>query len=132
MTESFWESQTAVEAQPEFEPELEMAVVEERPETGLNPQDEEPEAANPRALSVSLDDFSALEEKIVRAVALVKKEREARGDAEERAAAAEALMNEQAPVVDKLQIEIASLKAERDHVRQRVERLISQLDALEV
>ena len=126
MPESFWESQVAVEAQPE----LEMSVVESQREIDKQQADSGP--VNPRALTVSMDDFSALEEKIVRAVALVKKEREARQAAEERAAAAEALMNEQAPVMDKLQAEIASLKAERDHVRQRVERLVEQLDTLEL
>ena len=40
------------------------------------------------ALALSADDFSALEERVVRAVELVKRERQARTAAEERAAKA--------------------------------------------
>ena len=34
--------------------------------------------------------------------------------------------------VEQLQGEVKTLRAERDHVRQRVERLLSQLDSLEI
>jgi len=79
-----------------------------------------------------VDDFSALEERILRTVNLVKRERLARAAAEERAALAEAQSLEQAPLVEQQQQELNALRAERDHVRQRVERLLSQLDALEL
>jgi hypothetical protein len=88
--------------------------------------------SEPAALALSADDFAALEERIVRAVDLVKRERLARAAAEERAAKAEAQLGEQAPVVTELKQEIRSLRAERDQVRQRVERLLKQLDALEL
>jgi len=91
------------------------------------------------ALSVSADDFAALEERVLRAVSLVKQERQARAaaeasasQAEARAAKAEAEMHDQAPLMERLQAEIRSLKAERDHVKGRVERLLGQLDALEL
>lgn len=84
------------------------------------------------ALALSADDFSALEERIVRAVELVKRERQGRIAAEEHAAKIEAQLGEQAPLVDQLNAEVRSLRSERDHVRQRVERLLSQLDALEL
>lgn len=84
------------------------------------------------ALTVSVDDFAALEERIRRAVAVVKHERQVRADAEERAASAEAQMRTQAPLLEQLHNEINGLRAERDQVRQRVERLLSQLDALEL
>lgn len=84
------------------------------------------------ALALSADDFSALEERIVRAVELVKKERLSRVAAEERAAKIEAQLGGQAPLIDQLNAEVRSLRSERDHVRQRVERLLSQLDALEL
>ena len=83
-------------------------------------------------LALSLDDFSSLEDRILRAVNLVKRERLARAAAEERATQAEAKLNEQIPVTEQLQKEVVSLRAERDHVRQRVEKLLSQLDALEL
>ena len=90
------------------------------------------QAEEPEALALSADDFSALEERIRRAVELVKRERQARVAAEERAAQVEAQLTGQGPVVDKLKEEIRALRAERDHVRQRVERLLAQLDALEL
>ena len=93
------------------------------------PQNPLTEAA---ALTVSAVDFSALEERIVRAVEMVKQERQARVAAEERAANAESEFNDQLPRIERMQKEINSLLAERDLVRQRVERLLSQLDALEL
>jgi septal ring factor EnvC (AmiA/AmiB activator) len=88
--------------------------------------------AEPPALTMSADDFSALEERIVRAVELVKQERQARITADERAAHAEAQLHEQGPRLEQLEKELRALSVERDHVRQRVERLLAQLDALEL
>jgi chromosome segregation ATPase len=107
-----------------------------------------------------VDDFAALEDRIRRAVELVKSERQARAAAEERAVTAEAQVRMQEPLMDQLHNEINALRAERDslhaerdgmraerdnlhaerdglhaerdQVRQRVERLLSQLDALEL
>src|SRR5579872_1100955 len=84
------------------------------------------------AVTLSADDFSALEERVVRAVELVKRERQARAADEDRAAKAEAQLAEETPVVEQMKQEIRSLRAERDQVRQRVERLLTQLDALEL
>jgi FtsZ-binding cell division protein ZapB len=112
MSQSFWESEPIKEAQPEPEPRE--------------------QAAEPETLALSVDDFSALEERILRAVNLVKRERTARAEAEERARQAELQLHEQAPLVEQLQREVKQLHAERDHVRQRVERLLSQLDSLEL
>jgi predicted RNase H-like nuclease (RuvC/YqgF family) len=111
MPETFWE------------PELSDQNRESQPQNPLT------EAA---ALTVSAVDFSALEERIVRAVEMVKHERQARVAAEEKAAHAESEFHEQLPKLERLQKEINSLLAERDQVRQRVERLLSQLDALEL
>jgi uncharacterized protein YlxW (UPF0749 family) len=91
------------------------------------------------ALTVSVDDFAALEDRIRRAVELVKNERQARAAAEERAVNAEAQARLQQPLLDQLQNEVNALRAERDglhaerdQVRQRVERLLVQLDSLEL
>ena len=111
MSESLWESS------------VEEANVDQRPEE---------EVAESRTLSLSADDFSALEARIIRAVELVRKERLARAEAEERAARAELKLNEQAPLVESLQKEVVGLRTERDYVRQRVDRLLAQFDALEV
>lgn len=101
-------------------------------------QSEKP-AAEPGTLAMSADDFAALEDRVLRAVNVVKRERLARTEAEERASVAEAVVQEQSLTIeqmkkdtDELQKEIGSLRSERDQVRQRVERLLSQLDALEV
>ncbi len=123
MSETFWESDTAVET-------LNETASEQQPQ-----QTHE----EPPALAVSADDFAALEERIRRAVELVKRERQARAGAEARSAElearlteAEAQMQAQSPIVDRLQSELNALRAERDQVRQRVERLLKQLDSLEL
>jgi hypothetical protein len=112
MSESLWKSDEVEETQ------------QERPAA-------EP-VAESGALALSGDDFSALEERILRAVDVVKRERQARAAAEERATAAESQLREQAPLAEHLQKEVSALHAERDDVRERVERLLSQLDALEL
>ena len=112
MSQFSWESEVAEDATPR-----EQAV-----ET----------AADSGALALSADEFSALEDRIRRAVGQLKQERQARAAAEERAAQAEAQLHEQAPQLAQLQKEIDALRAEREHVRQRVERLLAQLDALEL
>jgi chromosome segregation ATPase len=93
----------------------------------------------PRTLGLSMDEFSALEERIVRAVSLVRRERQARTAAEERANELEAKLNkpnqELARIEEELKQkteEIATLNAERDQLRQRVERILTQLDSLEL
>jgi septal ring factor EnvC (AmiA/AmiB activator) len=112
MSQFSWESQVAQEAQPR--------------------QQHQEAAADAGTLALSVDDFAALEERIHRAVNLVKQERQARAAADERAARAETQLHEQTPLVEQLQKELDALRAERDHVRQRVERLLTQLDALEL
>ena len=83
-------------------------------------------------LALSAADFSALEERVVRAVKLVKTERQAHTAAEQRADKLDAQLQEQTALVKSLEEEVRALNAEREQVRQRVERLLSQLDALEV
>jgi hypothetical protein len=93
----------------------------------------EPAASAPTMLTA--DDFAALEDRVLRAVSLVRSERQARIAAEERAASMEAQLHTleaQSPILDRLVQEVESLRAEREQVRQRVERLLGQLDALEL
>jgi hypothetical protein len=116
MAETFWESEVAEQQQPEQQGESAASETQ----------------VEPAALTVSADDFSALEERIVRAVELVKKARQARAAAEERATQAEAKISEQVPRIEQLEKELHALKGERDQVRQRVERLLAQLDTLEL
>jgi predicted nuclease with TOPRIM domain len=84
------------------------------------------------AVALSADEFTALEVRILRTVELVKQSRQARAVAEERAAKAEAELREATPQTESLKQEVSALREEREQVRQRVERLLTQLDALEV
>lgn len=88
--------------------------------------------AAPDTVSLSADDFKSLEERILRAVEMVKRERQARVDAEERAAVAESQLKNEGPHIEQMEKELQSLRAEREFVRQRVERVLAQLDALEL
>jgi hypothetical protein len=66
---------------------------------------------------------------------LVRRERQARIAAEERIAALEVETEASSPNFEPskhLQQEVDSLRAEREQVRQRVERLLGQLDAMEL
>jgi hypothetical protein len=91
---------------------------------------------------LTANDFAALEERVMRAVTLVRSERQARIAAEERAATMEAQLHDfeaqiqqieaQSPILERLVREVESLRIEREQVRQRVERLLGQLDALEL
>jgi hypothetical protein len=83
-------------------------------------------------LALSSADFSALEERVARAIGVLKTERQARAAAEQRANDLEAQLSEQRDQAKLLQEEIRSLNLERDQVRQRVEKLLSQLDSLEL
>jgi hypothetical protein len=116
MSQFTWESENVEEAQPELEMQ----------ETAEEPADESGD------LALNVDEFSALEERILRAVSLVKRERLARAAAEERATQAEEQLRQQAPLAERLQQEVNLLRTERGQVHQRVERLLAQLDALEL
>lgn len=76
------------------------------------------------------DDFSALEERVMRMVELVRTERRERQKAEETAAALQQLLDEQGEQLEHAQTELSSLGRDRDQVRGRVERLLKQLDDL--
>jgi uncharacterized protein involved in exopolysaccharide biosynthesis len=106
------------------------------------------------AATVSVDEFQALEQKVLQTVELIKKEREARTSAESARASAEAArasaeaamssaeaalvaaQGEIAVLEQRLQAaanalsEVESLHRERDAVRQRVERMLATMDEL--
>jgi hypothetical protein len=138
-------------SEPAFEPEtpateMAQASLAEHPEAV---QETQPALAQPLAEAASVaptmltaNDFAALEERVLRAVALVRSERQARIAAEERVATMEAQLHDfeaqiqqiesQSPILERLVQEVESLRIEREQVRQRVERLLGQLDALEL
>jgi len=121
-------------AMPSSEPEPRPTLVPFQPELHED-KVENPivTAADPEPMTVlTSDDFAALEDRVLRAVGLVRREREARAVAEMRVADLEAKLQAPNPVIESLEQEVESLRAEREQVRQRVERLLSQLDALEL
>ncbi len=102
----------------------------------------EPSDLHAGAGPLTIGDFTALEERVIRAVNLVRRERQARLAAEQRAEVLEgrvlALESQllqlqvDTAAVEQLQQEVETLRTEREQVRQRVERLLGQLDALEL
>ena len=149
MEESFWETEAGIEAQqakeqPEVKAEPEQRIASEAPPA---------QTAEARALTVSLDDFAGLEERILRAVTQLKQERQARMAAEAQAAmadaqiaeaaaqaaqaaaqatAAEAALHEELERSAQMKVELAALRAEREQVKKRVDKLLEQLDSLEL
>jgi chromosome segregation ATPase len=121
VSEGFWDTEVVEETKAE-EPETLP--------TATSPAPASEEA--PAAVALSEDEFSALEERILRAVNLVKRERQLRVEAEQQAAGAEAKMAELIQRTTALEHEVEGLRQERGQVRQRVERLLQQLDALEL
>jgi len=128
MSESLWEPEVAEEAQPEESSAELAAEAAAEPVAGQGAE----AASEASTLALSVDEFSALEDRILRAVNLVKQERQGRAAAEKRAEAAETRLREAAPQAERLQAEVSALHGEREAVRQRVERLLAQLDALEL
>lgn len=74
------------------------------------------------------DDFSILEQRVVRAVQLLKKERDARSTAEANAATLQQLLDEQSSQLAETEGRLRALEQEREQVRGRVERMMKQLD----
>jgi chromosome segregation ATPase len=103
-----------------------------------------PEAAAPPArpaAGVSVDEFQALEARVLRAVEIVRRERDARAAAEaEVARLADEIdaLNEQLAIIqaqhaaelNTAQTQLTLLNSERDTVRLRVEKMMQQMDEL--
>jgi septal ring factor EnvC (AmiA/AmiB activator) len=87
-------------------------------------------AEHPPEMAMTTDDFQALEERVLRTVQLLKGERELRFSVEQHAARLSNRVEEQAAHVAQLEDQLANLQKERDAVRQRIERLLKQIDEL--
>ncbi|WP_158748576.1 hypothetical protein [Acidobacterium sp. S8] len=81
-------------------------------------------------LNLAADDLSALEQRVLRTVELLKKEREARATAEQNSATLQQLLDEQSAQLTAVQEQVKTFEQEREAVRQRVERLLNQLDEI--
>jgi len=80
--------------------------------------------------TISVDEFQALEQKVLRAVEIVKKEREARAKAEAEVANLKEQLEFQALVASEAQAAVTTLSKDRDVVKQRVEKMLQQMDEL--
>jgi hypothetical protein len=80
--------------------------------------------------SISADEFQALEQKVLRAVEVIKREREARAAAEAEVANLRAQLTEQQTLSTMVESELTTLTKERETVRQRVEKMLQQMDEL--
>ncbi len=80
--------------------------------------------------TVSVDEFQALEQKVLRAVEIVKKEREARAAAEAEATALREELATYKSNARMAETELTTLTKEREQVRVRVEKMLQQIDEL--
>jgi multidrug efflux pump subunit AcrA (membrane-fusion protein) len=77
--------------------------------------------------TISVDEFNALEQKVLRAVEIVKREREARATAEAEVASLREQIAAQSAAAES---QLSTLNQERDAVRNRVEKMLQQMDEL--
>ena len=80
--------------------------------------------------TISVDEFQALEQKVLRAVEIVKQEREARAKAETEIASLREQLEFQTLLATEAQTSLNTLTKERDGVRLRVEKMLQQMDEL--
>jgi hypothetical protein len=80
--------------------------------------------------SISADEFQALEQKVLRAVEIVKREREARTAAEAEVASLREQLAAQQTAASANETELNTLNKEREAVRLRVEKMLQQMDEL--
>lgn len=87
--------------------------------------------------TISVDEFQALEAKVLQAVEMIRRERDARAAVEAARNAAEAelaVMHERLASLEEAastaQTELEAFRRERDAVRGRVERMLAQMDEL--
>ena len=81
-------------------------------------------------LSVSTDEFHALEEKVYKTIELLKSAREAKNIAERDVSRLREQLEEREEEVDTMRQQIVALRREREEVRGRVEKLLKQIDVL--
>lgn len=82
------------------------------------------------ALEGSATDFQSLEEKVYRAIELLKEARSQKAAAELELATARELMEAQSAETESLRQQIQLLQQERAEVRGRVEKLLGDVDAI--
>jgi methyl-accepting chemotaxis protein len=81
-------------------------------------------------LPMTVDDFSALEQRVLRAVELVKTERAARAEAEQTAELFRKEADEKGAELQQVREQMRGFEREREQVRHRVEKLLKQIDEI--
>ena len=82
------------------------------------------------AFDGSAGDFQSLEDKVYRAIELLKEARSQRSAAELELAAVRELLEAQSAETDSVRRQLESLQQERADVRQRVEKLLGEVDTI--
>ena len=75
-------------------------------------------------------DFHALEQKVMRTIELLKAAREAQANAERDAVRLREQLTEREEEAETMRSELVALRKERQEVRTRVEKMLSQIDSL--
>src|SRR6266849_227060 len=76
------------------------------------------------------EDFPALEQKIYKAIELLKSAREAKAIAERDANRLREQLEQREEELEMLRAEMVTLRKEREDVRSRVEKMVKQIDSL--
>ncbi len=80
--------------------------------------------------TISVDEFQALEQRVLRTVELIRSEREARATAEAEVNALKELLDHASAENSQMTVELAALKQEREQVKGRVDAMLKQLDEI--
>jgi predicted nucleic acid-binding Zn-ribbon protein len=81
-------------------------------------------------LPATTADFQALEKKVLRTIELIKTAREAQANAERDANRLREQLTEREEEVETMRSEVIALRKEREEVRTRVEKMLTQIDSL--
>lgn len=84
----------------------------------------------PEIQRAAAQDFPALEEKIYKAIELLKSARAAKSAAERDANRLREQLEQREEELEVLRSEVVSLRKEREEVRSRVEKMLKQIDSL--
>jgi chromosome segregation ATPase len=82
--------------------------------------------------AVSSDEFQALEAKVYKTVELLKSAREAKAIAERDVSRLRVQLEEREEEVETLREQMVNLRREREEVRGRVEKMLKQMDVIEL
>ncbi len=79
---------------------------------------------------ISVDEFQALEQRVLRTVEIIRKERELRSTAEQEISALKELLDHASSENTELTQQVAALHDERAQVKSRVDAMLQQMDEI--